>query len=89
MTVDRDAKALELAWEIVKMVYGDGPGRTSEFLSRVSGTNHTEAMQNAYDSGHISSGTATNGREDLRKIAEELASTVNEVAKKLINGLGE
>ncbi len=90
--MDRDAKALELAWKIVGEVYGYRDNSYSEFITSLGNSakmssNAKEGYAKAKEYFGVEN-QAHLGDKELKTIAQKWASLVNEVAKTLADGLG-
>ena len=91
--MDRDAKALELAWKIVGEVYGYRDNSYSEFITSLGNSAKTDGVANVnYTTAKEYFGNENQahlGDKDLKAIAEKWASLVNDIARTLADGLGE
>ena len=91
--MDRDTKALELAWKIVGEVYGYRDNSYSEFVTSLGNSammdgDAKEAYAKAKEFFGVEN-SAHIGDKALKAIAQKWASLVNEVARTLADGLGE
>jgi len=79
--MDRDAKAMELAWEIVTAVYGISPSKQADFLKSLAssiGVDYTKMKGYLKDPDK-----ARLGVSKLEKVAFKWASLVGKVADKI------